>query len=307
MPATRPVTRHRPVLPREVVAGLELAVGQVVVDGTVGGGGHARLMLDRIGPAGTLVGLDRDPAMLERAAAVVSGPNVHLVHAGHGRMGKVLDELGLPPADRVLLDLGLSSDQLESSDRGFGFKTDGPLDMRFDVTTGRSAADWLADVTHEQLAAALRDHGELPDADRTAERILGARPVRTAGDLLAAVGGGPVEGSARGRGGRSHPATRVFQAIRIAVNGELERVEHTLAGPLWDALADGGRAAVLSFHSLEDRLVKRAFANDSRWRTVGSGVVTATPAEVRLNPRSRSAKLRVAVKLGAAGGSNRPR
>ena len=207
----------------------------------------------------------------------------------------MLDELDVDRVDGALLDLGLSSDQLADADRGFGFAAGGPLDLRFDPTAGVPAADWLATAGEAEIAAALADHGEEPAADKIAAEVVrrrGSAPVRTATDLAGLVAEiVPAKG-------RTHPATRTFQAVRIAVNDELGHVERTLRDVLPAVLRPGGRAAVLTFHSLEDRLVKAAFRDAAVWADVPKKPTAGTPSEVRLNPRARSAKLRTATLRG---------
>ena len=290
-PAGRPV--HRPVLVREVLAALALAPGMVAVDGTVGAGGHAAKLAAAVGPTGRVIGVDRDPLMLRHAAAALEPfPWAAVFHASHSELRRVLDELGVDRIDAVLLDLGLSSDQLADRSRGFGIDAGGPLDLRFDPTAGGPAADLLADLPEHELTRVFEDYGEHPAAAKVAGEIVrrrGSDPVRTAGDLAELVAG-IVPAS-----GKTHPATRIFQALRIAANDELGHVERTLADVLPAILKPGGgRAAVLTFHSLEDRLVKEAFRDAAVWRAAGKKPVVGSPSEIRLNPRARSAKLRAA-------------
>ena len=286
-PPTRAV--HRPVLVREVLAGLKLAPGETAVDGTVGAGGHAAKLAAAVGPVGRVVGVDRDPLMLGHAnEALAALPHVALRHASHSELRAVLDDLGIDRVDAVLLDLGLSSDQLADRARGFGIDAGGPLDLRFDVTTDVPASELLATAGEADIARVLADYGELPNAAELAA-ALAADPPRTSEQLAALV-----EQNSSGSRSKTHPATRVFQALRIAVNHELTHVERTLADVLPAILKPGGRAAVLTFHSLEDRLVKRAFRDAAVWADVPGKPTTGTPAEVRLNPRARSAKLRTA-------------
>ena len=281
---------------REVLAALAPAAGMTVVDGTVGAGGHAAKLAAAVGPTGRVLGVDRDPLMLSHAAAALAPfPHASVRQASHSELRRVLDESGVDRADGVLLDLGLSSDQLADEARGFSFQLadgrgGGPLDLRFDPTAGRPAADLLANEDEAELTRLFTEYGEHPAAARVAAEVVRRRshdPVRTA-EALAAL----VADVAPGPG--SHPATRIFQALRIAVNDELAHVGRTLSDTLPAVLKPGGRAAVLTFHSLEDRLVKRAFADADRWRTVGKKPTAPSPSEVRLNPRARSAKLRVA-------------
>jgi 16S rRNA (cytosine1402-N4)-methyltransferase len=288
---------HTPVLLREVLEFLDLRPGLTVVDGTVGGGGHSRRILEPIGPAGTLIGLDRDRSMLARAALVLSAPNCHLRAASYAELPHTLHELGIERVDRILLDLGLSSDQLADASRGFGFETAGPLDMRFDPLTGEPAWELLARLDQSALSQIFERYGEERFADRIAARIVERRatdPVRTARQLADAVAAALPAKSRRDRS--RHPATRVFQALRIAVNRELEQLETALNAVLPDCLAPGGRLVVITFHSLEDRIVKHAFRDKLRWQELTSKPVSPRATEQRMNPRSRSAKLRAAIR-----------
>jgi 16S rRNA (cytosine1402-N4)-methyltransferase len=288
---------HKPVLLREVIEWLDLRPGLTVADGTVGGGGHSVKILEHIGPTGTLIGLDRDESMLARAAGILSAPNCHLRQASYADLPRVLEHLGIEQVDRVLLDLGLSSDQLADAARGFGFEAEGPLDMRFDTSQGRPAWQLLEELDQAALEDILERCGEERYAGRIAARIVERRqsqPVRTAQQLVEAVESS-VPGKAR-REARKHPATRVFQALRIAVNRELEHLEAALHAALPRGLAPVGRLVVITFHSLEDRLVKHAFRDHQRWQELTSKPVSPRPAEQRINPRARSAKLRAAIR-----------
>jgi 16S rRNA (cytosine1402-N4)-methyltransferase len=292
---------HRPVLAREVVQFLDLAPGLVVVDGTVGGGGHSKLILEQLGPDGKLIGLDRDPMMLGMAAHVLADPRATLRHASYAQLPEILDSLQIARVDRVLLDLGLSSDQLGDASRGFGIQSGGPLDMRFDVSAGPSASDLLSTLDEGELAALFERYGEERASRAIARSIVSRRPDHpewTAADLVAAVAASLPRGPKRGHD--IHPATRVFQALRIAVNHELEQLEQFLATALADRIQPGGRAVIISFHSLEDRLVKDAFRDQAKWQNLTPKPVTARSAEQRMNPRSRTAKLRVAVRKTTA-------
>ena len=288
---------HIPVLLREVLGQLKLEPGMIVVDGTVGAGGHSREMLKVIGPNGRLIGLDRDPMMLGHAAKSVSGANVTLHHASYGDLPLVLKQLGIHGVDRILLDLGLSSDQLSDASRGFGFSSQGALDLRFDITAGQPAWDVLATWNAVQLEEIFREYGEEPLARPLAEFIVkrrGTQPIRTGADLASSV----AECPAFRRQGPTdkNPATRVFQALRIAVNHELEHVQRGISSSCYDSLKPGGLLAVITFHSLEDRIVKNEFRRQEHWENLTGKPIVATPQEQRFNPRSRSAKLRVAVK-----------
>lgn len=291
--ASDPHAVHVPVLLTEVLHWLDLQPGQVVVDGTLGAGGHATEIVRRIEPGGRLIGLDRDPMMLQLAQSALGTPTSHLVHASYAELTRVLSQLNIEQVDAVLVDLGLSSDQLAHADRGFGFDSAG-LDMRFDPTGGQTAADLLNESTAAQLADIFYEYGEERFSRRIARRIVESRPIETAAQLADVVRRATASG--RGRQ-RIHPATRVFQALRIAVNDELGALERLLRHELPVALRPGGRAVVISFHSLEDRLVKHAF-RDGPWDVLTRKPVTADDAEIRTNPRARSAKLRAARWLG---------
>jgi 16S rRNA (cytosine1402-N4)-methyltransferase len=292
---------HRPVLVREVLQLLEPSPGLVVVDGTVGGGGHSKLILEQLGPDGKLIGLDRDPEMLARASRVLDDSRAVLKHASYAELPQILDSLGISRVDRVLLDLGLSSDQLADPSRGFGiqsgFPSGGPLDMRFDPSTGATASELLATLGEGELAELFEQFGEERASRAIARSVIARRSEIaqwTAADLVAAV----AQSSPRGpkRRHEIHPATRVFQALRIAVNHELEHLQQFLDGALADRVEPGGRAVILSFHSLEDRIVKDAFRDQALWQNLTPKPVTARTAEQRMNPRSRTAKLRAAMR-----------
>jgi 16S rRNA (cytosine1402-N4)-methyltransferase len=289
---------HVPVLMREVLQYMELQPGHIVVDGTVGAGGHSAQIVKPIGPNGKLIGFDRDPYMLGLAEKKLAGTNSQLVHASYALMRERLNQLGIEKVDRILLDIGLSSDQLAANDRGFGFHATGPLDLRFDTTQGEPAWLWLEKTDLAQLSQILEDYGEEPFARRIAEQIIDQQrvtPIRTAQHLSLAVQSAlPTSIS---QNARRDPATRVFQALRIAVNQELIQLEHALTGVLAECLAPGGIVVIISFHSLEDRQVKNAFRESAQWHNLTPKPVSATPQEQRSNPRSRSAKLRAARRL----------
>ena len=289
-------SRHRPVMLRETIRALELEPGLVVVDGTVGAGGHSREILPRIAPHGQLIGLDRDPMMLAFAGDWLgSPPNYHSRHTSYTGLKTVLDELSLTSADRVLLDLGLSSDQLADESRGFSFHADGPLDLRFDTSAGVPASELLASRSADELGSLFKDYGEEPHAAAIAKRIksrstnAATLTGRELGELIAEVAG------RSGKRGGSHPATRVFQALRIAVNRELDELHRMLHEILPACLSPGGRAVIITFHSLEDRMVKTAFRDRDVWSDVVKPI-KPTPSEERINPRARSAQIRVATR-----------
>jgi 16S rRNA (cytosine1402-N4)-methyltransferase len=289
---------HIPVLLREVLQHLELQPGLTVVDGTVGAGGHSLQILKRIGPDGRLIGLDRDPYMLGLAAQKLNAPNCQLVHSSYARLRTVLDELGIDLVDRVLLDIGLSSDQLAANDRGFSFQATGSLDLRFDTTQGVPAWKYLEKTDLAELCEILDKYAEEPFARRIAERIVQQQPIQpihTAQELSAVIQSALPQSIPTTA--RRDSVIRVFQALRIAVNQELQQLETVLSGVLAECLVPGGIAVIISFHSLEDRQVKQAFRESTVWHNLTSKPVLPTPQEQRANPRSRSAKLRSARKV----------
>ena len=293
----RPSARHRPVLLHETIAQLDLAPGLTVVDGTVGAGGHSSHILKVIGPEGLLIGLDRDPMMLAHAGRVLTAGTAHLHHASYQELPEILQQEGLSGVDRILLDLGLSSDQLDDSTRGFSFHAEGPLDLRFDTSTGEPAAALLQRLDRDELTELFQSLGEERFAARIAGAIVAARGTglpESAGEVAEIIRRA-VPGSAR----QPHrdPATRAFQALRIAVNQELDHLTHALEQVLPENIVPGGRAVVITFHSLEDRLVKDAFRDRTRWQDLTPRPVTARPAEIRLNPRARTAKIRAARRM----------
>jgi 16S rRNA (cytosine1402-N4)-methyltransferase len=305
----------------EALHWLDARPGRLIVDGTLGDGGHAEAILERTGPGGRLVGLDRDPDALRVAGERLArfGARVSLAHASFRDLASVLTESGTPRVDGVLLDLGVSSRQLDQPERGFRFGTETAhataLDMRMDRTRGESAAELLARASEAELARCFRDYGELPGAGRLAREIVRRRalqPLRTTADLLQAIRAAGIGG------GRKHnPATLVFQALRIAVNDELAALEAGLDAAI-DALVPGGRLCVIAYHSLEDRIAKQRFAREERPCTCAPSApvcscgqrprlarltrraVRPSESEVRNNPRARSAKLRAAEKLPEA-------
>lgn len=286
---------HVPVLVHEVMALVAPQPGEVWVDGTVGGGGHTRLLAERVGAHGLVIALDRDPAAVDAAERNLAGLPVRLAHANYCHLPEVLSEWGLDRVDGVLLDLGLSSDQLADRSRGFSFDADGPLDLRFDPTEGEPAWRLIERLGAERLADLIYRYGEERYSRRIARRIIERRrrePIRTSAQLAAIV----RSCVPRSRHHRIDPATRTFQALRIAVNAELESLEQALLR-IPDCLRTGGRFAVISFHSLEDRLVKRAFRNDPRLENLTKKPVRPDESEVARNPPSRSARLRVARRM----------
>ncbi|WP_435021090.1 16S rRNA (cytosine(1402)-N(4))-methyltransferase RsmH [Tundrisphaera sp. TA3] len=294
---------HRSVLLDEVVHWLAPAEGSVIVDGTAGAGGHSAALADRVGESGLVIALDRDPEMLELAARAVEGKPVTLVRTGYAHIGTVLDDLEIDQVDGILLDLGLSSDQLAWEHRGFSFAVDGPLDMRFDPRGKTTAADLVNDLDADELADIIFQYGEERHSRKIARRIIEARrvePITTTARLAEVVRRGVP-----GKWGAIDPATRTFQALRIAVNGELDQLDDLLA-MLPDLLKPGGRAAIISFHSLEDRRVKHAFRDNAELDVLTRKPVMASEEELAINPRARSAKLRVAQRCPDKNGSPNP-
>jgi 16S rRNA (cytosine1402-N4)-methyltransferase len=285
-------TQHVPVLANEVLAALNPVVGQTIVDGTLGGGGHARLLAAAVGPNGCVIGLDRDPMSVARTAEQLNGLPVLCLHGNYADLPEILAARNLAAVDGIVLDLGMSSDQLADVERGFSFHSAGPLDLRFDPTRGEPAWRLLERLSEEHLANVLFELGEERYSRRIAREIVGRRrqaPVRTAQQLAELI----RRAVPRSRTDRIDPATRSFQALRIAVNEELKWLKVALRR-LPDCLRPGGRLAVISFHSLEDRLVKESFRDDERLEVVTRRPIRATENETAVNPRARSAKLRVA-------------
>ena len=304
MPRSTPEGEHRPVLLAEVLAVLEPRPGDVVIDCTLGGAGHAVELLRQIGPTGRLFGFDLDPANLEPARGRLSevGANFTLHHSNFAGLANVLAAENLR-ADVLLADLGMSSMQVDDVQRGFSFSRDGPLDMRMDPTRGRTAAELLNSLPQSELATAFRELGDEPEADKIAAAIVARRakqPLTHTRELAELIQhSAPVQivrgpGQPTPRQQQIRPAARVFQALRILVNRELANLDHLLR-ILPDVLAPGGRAAIISFHSGEDRRVKAAFRDGLRagiYTAVSDEPLRAGFAERQANPRSRSAKLR---------------
>ena len=313
---------HLPVMVEEVLTSLDLRPGSSVVDCTVGGGGHADRLLEATSPGGRLLGLDADRAAISEATRVLAryGKRAVLRQANFESIYDVATETRFVPVDAVLFDLGLSSYQLADPRRGFSFAADAPPDMRFDEEGGVSALELIDRTSERELAGVIATFGEERRAGRIAKAILAARAagrLMTAADLAAVVAAAAPPSRRGADAGRIHPATRTFQALRIAVNREVEVLSAGLAGAL-AALRPGGRFAVISYHSLEDRIVKRFIARESRdcvedplppvctcghraqLRPITKGVITPSPDEIRRNRRARSAKLRVAEKLAPA-------
>ena len=311
---------HLPVLVEEVIEMLAPAPGSLHIDATLGGGGHTERILEAASPDGRLLGLDADGLAIARVEARLRtrfGDRLVLRQANFSELAAVAPDAGFDAVDGCLFDLGLSSFQLADHDRGFGFRAGGPLDMRFDPSRGVPASELLASLDAAELTALFRRYGEEPKAPRIARAIVDARrvaPVATAEELAALVER-VVPPNPRVRR-RTHPATRVFQALRIAVNEELEALQAGLTAAL-DLLRPGGRLVVLSYHSLEDRIVKRFFqaerrgcvcpptvpvcvcGRNPRLRLITRPSITPSDAEIAVNPRARSARLRAAERLAA--------
>jgi 16S rRNA (cytosine1402-N4)-methyltransferase len=291
--------RHIPVMPAEVLEYLDCRPGKIYVDGTLGGAGHARAILERSAPDGILIGLDQDGDAIANARTVLAAYSgrVQLVHENFARLADVLSQLGLSGADGILLDLGISLYHLEGSGRGFSFQRDEPLDMRMDRRSAETAEGLVNGLREDDLKRIFQEYGEERFSGRIARRVAAARRrqrIRTTAELARIV----CEAVPGGRRSRIHPATRVFMALRIAVNREIERLEEFLSG-LPALLNPGGRVCILSFHSLEDRVVKqrlKALGKDTL-RILTRKVVRPAAAEIAANPMARSAKLRAAEKI----------
>jgi 16S rRNA (cytosine1402-N4)-methyltransferase len=311
---------HLPVLLTETIAALLLKPGSTCVDGTLGGGGHAEALLAATAPSGRLLGLDADPAAIERCQKRLApfGKRAMLYQGSFRRLAEIAAEMDVIAADAVLLDLGVSSFQLTEAERGFSFLADGPLDMRMDPAALLTAAEVVNTWSQEALADVIFRYGEEPRSRRIAAAIIRSRPLNSTGELAEAVS--RTLGGKQGK--RTHPATQVFQALRIAVNDELGALTDVLP-QIVGLLTGGGRFAIITFHSLEDRIVKQFIQREIRdcicdldaraRRELGAAActcghratlkavtrkpITPTEAEIQRNPRSRSAKLRIAERL----------
>jgi len=304
---------HTTVLLHEAIDALVTQPDGIYVDGTFGRGGHTRELLSRLGPGARVIGIDRDPVAVAAAKDgpdAVRDPRFEIVHASFAQLPAALAERGIGKITGLLLDLGVSSPQIDTPERGFSFRFDGPLDMRMDTTRGETAADFLARADERHIAEVIRDYGEERFAVSIAKALVAQResgaPVRTTRELSAVVAR-----SVKTREANQDPATRTFQALRIFVNAELEELEQVLNASL-DLLEEGGRLAVISFHSLEDRIVKTFIARESKaeidrrapfapparaLRLHALGRIKPGPTEVLQNGRARSAILRVAERL----------
>ncbi|HEX8785415.1 MAG TPA: 16S rRNA (cytosine(1402)-N(4))-methyltransferase RsmH [Telluria sp.] len=311
-----PDLQHRTVLLDEAVDALALegerAAG-TYIDGTFGRGGHSRLILSKLAPTGRLIGFDKDPQAIATAEQM-NDARFSIVHDSFATMREALAARGIAQVDGILLDLGISSPQVDDASRGFSFRNDGPLDMRMDTTRGISAAEWLAEVPERQLEKVIRDYGEERFAFQIAKAIVARRAVEPISSTrqLAAIVANAVKTREKGK----DPATRTFQAVRIFINQELEDLEAGLSAA-FDLLAPGGRMSVISFHSLEDRMVKQFLASKAKVEQPDRRLpiraadlpqplmkliskTKPSDVEVEANPRARSAVLRVAERLGAA-------
>ncbi|MFL6671870.1 MAG: 16S rRNA (cytosine(1402)-N(4))-methyltransferase RsmH [Massilia sp.] len=315
-PLTVPGFQHRTVLLDEAVDALALAGARAsgtYIDGTFGRGGHSRLILSRLGADGSLIAFDKDPQAIATAEQV-NDPRFSIVHDSFSTMKEALAARGVHQVDGILLDLGISSPQVDDAARGFSFRQDGPLDMRMDTTRGIPASEWLATVPEQQLEKVIRDYGEERFAFQIAKAIVARRAIEPISSTrqLAAIVANAVKTREKGK----DPATRSFQAIRIFINQELEDLEAGLKAA-FDMLAPGARLAVISFHSLEDRMVKQFLASKAKVEQPDRRLpiravdlpqplmklvakIKPSDAEVEANPRARSAVLRVAERLGSA-------
>ncbi len=307
---------HETVLLHEAIEALQVKPEGIYVDGTFGRGGHSRLILEKLGAHGRLIALDKDPAAVA-AAQPIADPRFQIVHSGFAHLSEVLRKLAVKEVDGVLLDLGVSSPQLDDEQRGFSFRFDAPLDMRMDTSSGQTAAQWLAAVDEGLLGEVIRDYGEERFAKQIARALVAARQesiIATTRQLSEIVAK-----AVRTREPGKNPATRTFQAIRIYLNQELEELAQVLPQCV-DCMKPGGRIVIISFHSLEDRMAKH-FLHDmaqgdklphklpiraaeipnGRLRLIGKAV-RASPHELATNPRARSAVMRVAERTGGAGG-----
>jgi 16S rRNA (cytosine1402-N4)-methyltransferase len=302
---------HTPVLVEEVIKALNVQPGGRYIDGTVGGGGHARAILEHSQPGGQLLGIDADPAAIKiaRARLAIYAGSTLLINENFANLQAICYKHDFLPVHGILFDLGLSSFQLEAEGRGFSFQRDAPLDMRFNPVQKLTAADIVDTYSEAQLARLIRTYGEESFSHQIARLIVQERPIKGTFHLARLV-----ERAVGGRHGRIHPATKTFQALRIAVNQELENLESALAQAV-DLLGFEGRLVVISYHSLEDRIVKQFMRRESRdcicppdtptcvcghiakLRLVQKKVITPSLSEVQANPRSRSARLRVAERI----------
>ena len=303
---------HKAVLLKETIEALAVQPGRRYVDCTLGGGGHARAILEKSAPGGKLLGIDADPEAIRLAANTLSQlkDSLILVNDNFSNLDEICRRNSFVPVHGIFIDLGLSSYQLEDDSRGFSFQQDSQLDMRFSPVQTVTAADIVNEASEIELALILREYGEERFSQRIARRIIQERPINTTLQLAKVVE------KAIGKHERIHPATRTFQALRIAVNRELEMLEVALFQTI-NLLADGGRLVVISYHSLEDRIVKHFMQREAKdcvcppglpvckcnhkasFRIINKKIIVPSPEEIEDNPRSRSAKMRVAEKIGS--------
>lgn len=289
------MTVHVPVLMDEVLEGLQPEGSKIIVDGTLGGAGHTAAILERLGPDGKVISLDRDLDAVEHAAATIDDARFVPVHGNYADFPEYLKSLGIDAVDGVLLDLGYSSDQLADADRGFSFQNEGELDLRFDRMEGEPAWRLINRLSEKHLADLIYNYGEERFSRRIAKKICATRhadPIKTSQQLARIV----RSCVPRSKNHSIDPATRTFQAIRIAVNDELKFLQQTMKR-LPQFLNIEGRAAIISFHSLEDRIVKTGINENELFEAITRKPITASDAEIDANPRSRSAKLRVAKRI----------
>ena len=293
------MTIHIPVLMNEVLDGLNIDPSGVIVDGTLGGAGHAAEILKRLGPDGRLIAFDRDPEAVEEAEELIDDPRATFINANYADAPEHLVHMGIEAVDGVLLDLGLSSDQLADRDRGFSFQSDGPLDLRFNPLEGEAAWKIINRLGEKHLADIIYQYGEERLSRRIARKIVAWRQdteIKAASHLARLV----RSCYPPGKKGSLDPATRTFQALRIEVNDELKWVKVAMKR-FPQILNPGGRLAVISFHSLEDRIAKQAIAENDMLENLTKRPTQASEEELEENPRSRSAKLRVAEKKSNSG------
>jgi len=281
-------------MPAEVIEWLAPTASGVIFDGTFGGGGHSVLLAKMANEqGGRVIAVDRDPSATEAGESIIGELPIDLYSASYHQVDRILEASGVKAFDGVVLDLGLSSDQLEDRNRGFSFNGDGPLDLRFDPTRGQSAKEFLAQATEKQIADAIYQYGEERFSRRIAKQIVLRRQERKSVKTVAELVDICRRCVPRSKNHDIHPATRTFQALRILINEELSILEQVLK-LLPGRMNPGGRIAILSFHSLEDRIVKNAFRDDERLEALTRKPLRPSDEEVRSNPRSRSAKMRVA-------------
>ena len=294
---------HVPVLGPQILEWLHIHAGGVYLDGTLGGAGHTRMIAEQLAGTGQVISLDRDPLPVEQAPDQWRGTPIRAVHASYDQAAQVLTELGVEAVDGILLDLGLSSDQLADPDRGFSFSASGELDLRFDTTSGEPAWKLLSRLSEKHLADIIYQYGEERMSRPIARALVERRrqgPLRQADEVADVIRSvvRSLTRKSRGTGERIDPATRTFQALRIATNEELQILEHALR-KLPDLLKPSGRIAIISFHSLEDRLVKQHFRSDERLTVLTRKPIRPDDTELDDNRRSRSSRLRVAERKSA--------